>query len=181
MKQKKTDPFYWTNTFCRHWRQGVAVGRFTVSCSSGILLQPERNAEPYPDFGIYLAPVWENIVGGKIWTNGSALKKAAELRHYPALVVDWLDMSAPAPELLSRLVDICLSKMRQGKRIDIGCNAGHGRTGTLLAALIARVEHVDGYTAMQSARRRYCKSAVEGRSQEEAVIKYTESWRWKRR
>ncbi|KKK97778.1 hypothetical protein LCGC14_2649320, partial [marine sediment metagenome] len=34
-------------------------------------------------------------------------------------------------------VEICLSKMRQGKWIDLGCNQAHGRTGTLLACLIA--------------------------------------------
>jgi len=143
-------------TSCRHWRQPVTVGRFVVTCSSGMYLQPGRNAEPHPDFGVYLDSGWVAIVVG----------------YYPALIVDWPDMTAPKPESLIRLVDICLSKMRQGKVIDIGCSAGHGRTGTLLASLIVRVEHLDGATALREARRRYCSRACETRDQQESVINY---------
>lgn len=160
---------------CHHWRQAVQVGRFTITCSAGAA--GGRNKPPYPDFGIYLAPEWKVIVGDELLTNGAAIKKVRELGLYPAVFVDWADMSAPKPEFLARLVDICLAKMRAGKRIDIGCSAGHGRSGSLLAALIARVEHLDGRRAVKAARDRYCRCAVETPRQESAVEIYAKHWR----
>ncbi|KKK87023.1 hypothetical protein LCGC14_2757390 [marine sediment metagenome] len=150
----------YTNS-CQHWRQPVMVGKFLVTCSSGMYFSLGRNTEPhpglpYPDFGVYLDSRWKAKVDG----------------HYPALITHWPDMKAPKPEELTRVVDICLSKMSQGKVIDIGCMAGHGRTGTLLASLIAKVEHLDGVTALREARWRYCSYACETRDQREAVINY---------
>jgi protein-tyrosine phosphatase len=169
-KKKENNYFGQYFTTCSHWRQPVLVGRYVVTCSSAPY--GHESAEPKPDFGFYLAKsLWEAKLS-HIWTNGSYLKSVAQTRSYPALVVDWLDGSAPRPELLTQLVNIALSKMRHGKRIDIGCNAGHGRTGTLLACLIARVEHLSARVAIAEVRRRYCWLAIENLSQERAVETY---------
>lgn len=157
--------------FCHHWREQVRVGRYTVTCSSHIgrhVLTP-----PVPDFGIYLASGWRELLG-KSWTNGSYLRRLAQERPYPALVRDWLDAGTIATRDLNQLVEICLSKMRHGKMIDIGCAAGHGRTGTLLACLIARIEHLPGQEAIREARTRYCPQAVETIQQEQSVRKYVD-------
>lgn len=155
---------------CSHWRQPVSVGRFTITCSGEFHSRGKR-LEPKPDFGVYLAKAWEAHLG-KGWTNGSYLKKLAVTRPYPALVYDWPDGAPLSPDELNTLVEICLSKMKRGLRVDIGCLQAHGRTGTLLGCLIARVEHLDGRRALEAARARYCRWAAENRSQEEAVVAY---------
>jgi protein-tyrosine phosphatase len=159
---------------CNHWRQTVRVGRYVVTCSSAPYSHDK--AEPKPDFGIYLAKSsWESRLS-EIWTNGCYLKSVAEKRSYPALVVDWPDFGVIKVELLAQLVNIALSKMRHGKCIDIACMAGHGRTGTLLACLIARVEHIPAWIACDEVHARYCRYAIENPSQgrliEEYVAKY---------
>lgn len=61
------------------------------------------------------------------------------------------------------MVDWLVAQLDQGKRIHMGCIGGHGRTGTLLAALISRV-HGDS-NAGEWVRKNYCKSAIETTTQ----------------
>lgn len=164
-------PFY-SYGLCHHWRQPVRVGRFQVTCSARFSGEVTRDFAP--DFGIYLDKGWNEKLG-QIWTNGAALKRAALRRPYPALVIDWLDMNTISVDLVNDLVEICLSKMRQGKRIDIACNHGHGRTGTLLACLIARVEHLPPELAIKQVHERYCQHAVETHAQHELVKAYVKT------
>lgn len=163
---------------CHHWRQEVRVGRFVISCS-GEFHSKGTKGLPKPDFGVYLAKAWEAYLG-KGWTNGSYLKRLAVARPYPALVYDWPDGAALSPDELNNLVEICLSKMRKGLRVDIGCLQAHGRTGVLLACLIVRVEHMDGRRALEAARARYCRWAAENRAQEESIEAYARRWSWGR-
>ena len=168
-KYPKTKGLYFS---CKHWRTPVKVGRSQVTCSSFLY---SGGLDPKPDYGIYMCSAWRDKLS-PFWTDGAYVKRAAALRQYPALVVDWPDMGILKPELLDQLVEICLSKMRQGKWIDLGCNAGHGRTGSLLACLIARKEHLSGDRAIIEVRRRYCSHAIETRMQEEAVRRYIAEW-----
>jgi protein-tyrosine phosphatase len=156
---------------CRHWREPVRVGRFVVTCSA--LLSKTRLEPPTPDFGIYLHVGWKHILGAS-WTNGSYLKRLAMDRPYPALIVDWPDGGVIPVQQVADLVETCLSKLRQGKQIDIGCHGAHGRTGTLLACLIARIEHLDGAVALAEVRKRYCRWAVETTVQENCIKRYAE-------
>lgn len=155
---------------CHHWRQRVKVGRSSVTCSS---LPDRKSLLPHPDFGIYLSYLWREKLS-PVWTSGAYLKRVTPLRKYPALVVDWRDLGGLDPDLLTELVEICVSKMRQRKWIDIGCHAGHGRSGALLACLISRKEHLTGERAIAEVRSRYCRLAIETKSQEESVKKYVE-------
>lgn len=165
-------------TGCRHWRQPVVVGTRLVTCSSHSY-QGRLGTERLPDFGMYLDKAWQDRVSA-IWTAGSYIKSVAVKRAYPAIIVDWPDMAGRPPELLAQLVDICRSKMRRGLVIDIGCQAGHGRSGVLLACLIARVEHLSGEQAIAEVRKRYCPHAVETPSQEQAVIAFSKWWKYER-
>ena len=164
---------------CTHWRNPVQVGRRIVTCST---FNRTKRDDPcfQPGFGVYLAACWRDRLGSLV-TNGSRIKSLADRREYPALFVDWPDMAGRPPELLAQLVDICLCKMRQGLVVDIGCHAGHGRTGTLLACLIARVEHLPAERAIAEVRRRYCRHAVEHQAQEKAIAEYVkimpEGWK----
>lgn len=148
----------------------MRVGRYTITCSASPYSR--KVTEPYPDFGIYMSKYsWEGAIS-PFWTSGAYLKAAVRARRYPALVVDWPDGGVIEPRLLKQVVNVALSKLRHGKSLDIGCMAGHGRTGTLLACLVARVEHLSARRAIQEVRQRYCKSAIETKKQEEAVGKY---------
>ncbi len=160
---------------CNHWREPVRVGRYVITCSS----HPSATkvaTPPYPDFGMYFASCWKTDLGGGGWTNGVTIKRLADQRYYPALVWDWPDGSTIPVAQMNNLVEICLSKMRHGKRVDIGCIAGHGRTGTFLACLIARVEHLTGKQALETVRGRYCRWAVETHSQEKLIEEYVEAY-----
>ncbi len=154
---------------CGHWREPVRVGRFVVTCSA--LTFNHALAPPVPGFGVYLAAGWRDILG-KCWTNGSYLKRLAQERPYPALVREWPDAGVVPTRDLTQLVEICLSKMRKGLVVDIGCLAGHGRTGTLLACLIARVEHLPAERAIDEVHHRYCRHAIETKTQQDAVADY---------
>ncbi len=164
---------------CNHWRTSVRVGRYWVICS-GSMGEFSVNRPPFPDFGIYLSTTWRDKLG-KSWTNGAYLKRIALGRPYPALVTDWKDGGGAPAEELNQLVEICLSKMRKGKIIDIGCSAGHGRTGTLLACLMARVEHLTAKEAIVKTREQYCRWAIETLSQENSITHYVEIYGIKRR
>jgi len=159
--------------FCCHWQQRVPVGRTSVTCSSLPLTIPCQSL-PYPDFGIYLSTIWSDEIS-PIWTSGVRVKRVANLRKYPALVANWPDMCGPKPEMLVELVEICVSKLRQRKWVDIGCTAGHGRTGTFLACLLVKKERLDWQEAITSVRSRYCKQAIETKAQERAIRIYAEN------
>ncbi len=164
---------------CRHWQHKVPVGRYIVTCSGLASIRGSITA-PYPDYGIYLAAQWRDALGD-IWTNGAAIGSVAKERHYPTLVIAWPDMSGMPPYKLNQLVEICRNKMRQGKVIDIGCLQGHGRTGTLLACLIARVEHLSAPEAIGVVHQRYCRHAVETDAQRQAVENYVRQYGIQRR
>jgi hypothetical protein len=62
-----------------------------------------------------------------------------------------------------KMIEWLMLQLDQGKRIHMGCIGGHGRTGTLLAALVSRV-HGDS-NAGKWVRENYCKSAIETTTQ----------------
>lgn len=74
------------------------------------------------------------------------------------------DMAAPKnPETFKQLVTWISNQLDAGKKIHVGCIGGHGRTGTLLAAL-ARVV-LDEEDAITYVREQYCTHAVESAEQ----------------
>ncbi len=74
------------------------------------------------------------------------------------------DMSAPkdAKEFL-KMIKWTAEQIRAGKKVHIGCIGGHGRTGTVLAALVAYM--TGEKDAITYVRKHYCEKAVESDSQ----------------
>lgn len=74
------------------------------------------------------------------------------------------DMQAPNhPESFAKLVDWIIGELKTGKKIHIGCIGGHGRTGTVLAAVVAKGLGIAD--AITWVRERYCVKAVESKAQ----------------
>ncbi len=72
-------------------------------------------------------------------------------------------------ERLRAVVAEIAQNMDEGRGVEIGCIGGHGRTGTLLAALIARIERRNASEAILAARDRYCVQAIETTAQVELI------------
>lgn len=66
-----------------------------------------------------------------------------------------------------KMVTYLCNQLQAGKKIHIGCIGGHGRTGTVLAAMAAELGHKD---AIQYVRKHYCAKAVESAEQVEFLM-----------
>jgi hypothetical protein len=73
------------------------------------------------------------------------------------------DMSVPSdPAEFKQLVTWTKGQLDAGKKVHCGCIGGHGRTGMLLAAIVAEYGEKD---AVNFVRQHYCKKAVETNAQ----------------
>lgn len=74
------------------------------------------------------------------------------------------DMQAPSdPVEFRNLIEYMAEQLLAGKKVHVGCIGGHGRTGTVLAALR---KHMTGdENATEHVRTHYCKKAVESTAQ----------------
>lgn len=138
---------------CNHWRSEVRIGSDAL-LSSALLSRPGGDppaAQPQIDVGYYLDARWHDIAA-----------------PWPHTVIDWPDFGVIAPAQLNELADAVLAAIRQGQLVEIGCLGGHGRTGTLLAVVLARTEALGATEALAAVRERYCPAAVE--TQEQAYL-----------
>lgn len=102
-----------------------------------------------PDFGLYLDARW-----------------SPPWRHEH---VAWPDFGLPSdPSALRAQLEDLLARSRGGRRVEVGCLGGHGRTGTVLACLSVLCGHEPG-AAVGWVRSAYCERAVETPAQEAFV------------
>jgi protein-tyrosine phosphatase len=89
-------------------------------------------------------------------------------------VIDWPDGSVPRDqEAARRLIREAFAAAREGRRVEVGCIAGHGRTGTVLACM-AIVAGVPAERAIEWVRDNYCEKAVETGPQERWIVWFGE-------
>lgn len=81
------------------------------------------------------------------------------------------NMGVPAaPAKFAVLVDTICQSLQAGRRVHIGCIGGHGRTGMVIAAVVARLElDPDPITWVRTT---YCSRAIESREQEKFLEKH---------
>jgi hypothetical protein len=105
-----------------------------------------------PDYGLYLDATWAP--------------------PWPHDHVAWPDFGVPLDthRVVGALRDV-RELARSGKRVEVGCLGGHGRTGTALACLAVLAGH-PAATAVAWVRANYCDRAIETTEQEEFVAEF---------
>lgn len=100
---------------------------------------------------------------GSVWNTGFR----GEILYYPIT-----DKGVLPEDVLRILVNRICSGLDEGKRMGVFCGAGHGRTGYVVACVLARrgIKDPIGYL-----RRNYSIKAVETEKQANAVFSYMES------
>lgn len=92
----------------------------------------------------------------------------------PTIIWPWPDHSTPLnKKQFFRVIKILHKLARSGKRIEIGCVGGHGRTGTA-AALFLILEGLTATKAIRYIHSQYCPSAIESVSQMELIYEFDE-------
>ena len=81
------------------------------------------------------------------------------------------DMQAPSNVArFKKMVTWLCNQLHDGKTVHVGCIGGHGRTGTVLSAIVA--EALDITDAVQYVREHYCAKVVESHEQMQFLVKH---------
>jgi len=160
-KQQATSYSTYAWADCSHWRDLVQLENGLTLIASGYADRPKHKnnslAVRYETLSVYLDRLWEQT--GVLATPGIDLPFPGGKHRY--VMYPWADMSVPDDmEEFVTLVKWMLTQIVQGERVEIGCFGGHGRTGTLIAAILI----AQGLTAAQAVnkvRTQYCQEAIE--------------------
>lgn len=81
------------------------------------------------------------------------------------------DMHAPTDvKRFKKLITYLCEQLQAGKRVHVGCVGGHGRTGTVISAIVAQL--TGEKDAIQWVRKHYCERAVESQAQVQFLMKH---------
>jgi protein-tyrosine phosphatase len=113
-------------------------------------LRERRPDDPERDFGLYLDPGWQP--------------------SWPAELIDWRDFGTPADwDRAAAQIESAFARARAGQVVEIGCRAGLGRTGTVLACM-AVLAGVRGPEAVAWVKKNYRPAACETEAQQDWVL-----------
>ena len=136
----------------------VKIGKHEVAVTS-------YPTVPNVEYHVVLSDLW---IDGGIWTNFRSRASRGQRRM---IWCKWGDQSTISTETLRRLCDYIISLLGNSKKVGISCQGAHGRTGTLLAALIMTLERFKAKDAIEEVRQQYCKNAIETKGQENMLVK----------
>ena len=151
---------------CRHWRQPVEVEPGVTVYASAYLDRPHDPEIEWPDIGVYLSERWaeEAPLSSFGWA-GPVVGPHAQI-----VILPCPDGGSPLYlEETERVLTYALNSARAGCRVEIGCHAGHGRTGVALAALMI-LGGLDPEKAMLRVWDEYCEYAIESLAQERYLL-----------
>jgi hypothetical protein len=152
---------------CVHNQTKVKLGNYEIWCSE---YPDKQTVREDPDVGIYLANVWMKL--SPIWSTGTKRGLSFGLNDYPAVFVNWTDMDVPKFDVLCNVVNYAVQQIYAGKKVEIGCYGGHGRTGTLLACIMIKILGISGNEAIDKVHKDYCQHAIETSKQEAIIREY---------
>ena len=125
----------------------------TLPCGSRVRAAAsyERNEkDPERDFGLYMDPHWAPT--------------------WPAEMLEWENLGLPLDfEAAAALIQSAYGRARNGELVEIGCQGGIGRTGTVIACM-AILAGIAPDEAVRWVRDRYLVRAVETPIQEWWVL-----------
>lgn len=82
-----------------------------------------------------------------------------------------VDYRAPSNhDSFKKMIEWIAQEIKSGKKVHIGCIGGHGRTGTVLSALVAYMNV--STDPIKYVRENYCKKAVESQEQIDFLVKH---------
>lgn len=155
------------------------------SAERNVPYNDKRKKEDYPDLGVYLYSGWVSDYHSKFtaspgldvpWTNGTATREP----EWPMAYIDWPDYGVPKDfDTVLKAIEWTWQHIDSGKVVETGCLGGHGRTGTFLACIMA-YRGVKPGTACNEVWTRYCKEAIESKSQVELIVKVYEHYHGKK-
>ena len=188
---------YILQNFCNHLHTPMAVGEHTVYATGSKAVPPKTEDCYTPkDLGVYLdVDSWSRIrrLNPVAYAETKMRIPILEDEERQIIYVRWQDFGTIGLDRLQRLVGIIHRTLKRGQTVEVGCIGAHGRTGSLLAALLIKVEGLSAAEAIAAVRARYCVKAVETREQERmlyhfndetppvpAVVKFSEIDKWKK-
>lgn len=149
---------------CRHWREPVDLCDGLTVFASAWFDRPYRHRVDmdWPDVGFYLDGSW---AGAALVSSPGFRPPFAGRRSTQMVIYPWPDMGLPRDlRRFKRALRWLLEQAAGGRRVEIGCAGGHGRTGSTLAALLI-LQGMSYRAAVRRIRRSYCRDAVESLEQ----------------
>lgn len=161
----QSEPFYATGmrpALCRHWRQPVEIEPGVIVHASAYMDRPRTDEWDWPEIGVYLSERWiEEMPMASFHWAGPTLGPSNQVALLPCPDGGW-----PLYEKdTERVLVYALEAARADRVVEVGCHAGHGRTGLALAALMI-LAGSDAQTAMSKVWSSYCEQAIETVGQE---------------
>jgi hypothetical protein len=156
---------------CAHWRQPFDLEDGLRVYASAWMDQPRQAqvvpAEGFsgdPDVGFYLDSRWGSDL--LLVSPGTAGPFTRGRRSNSKVVVfPWPDYGVPRDtKVLLRCLKWLLKQIQDGRTVEVGCMGGHGRTGSVLAALLVG-QGLTPEAAIRRVWRRYCQEAIESQQQ----------------
>lgn len=152
---------------CKHDRDKLAVAEFQVNLS-GKIANPSPN-KVQADVKFYLD---QSRLPVDLYYTADAPENGWE----DVLVyIPWPDWGVIPMDLLARTVTEIHQALQDKKTVEIGCVGGHGRTGTLTAALVIKLMDMDSEEAITYVRENYCKKAVESKGQKDLLKAFADT------
>ncbi len=147
---------------CHHWRQPVEIVPGVTVHASAYMDRPRTGEWDWPDVGVYLSERWaEDVPLASFYWAGPVLGPSTQIAILPCP-----DGGSPLYEdETERVLAYALDAARAGRFVEVGCHAGHGRTGMALAALMI-LAGLDVESSTMSTWESYCDWAIESAIQE---------------
>lgn len=124
-----------------------------------------------PDVGVYLDRGWIDKRSVPFLSNTDWSPSAEG--SIDVIYVNWPDHGTIPEVNLKLLVSHIMALVTEGKRVEIACWGGHGRTGTLAAALLASANpDLTSKEVIKRIKDGYCKEVIETTGQENMIARF---------